>query len=157
MYLTEMNRTPNWSTCFAAALWLLGAYVLHAEEKFNRGLIAVVNSDGQPYIGWRLLKDDPANVAFNVYRQSESAALVKVNASPITSSTNLVDTGAPGDKANSWFVRAVVGGREQSQSEKAILPANSPQTRSLPSNSRAITRPTRSRSPTWTATRSSTT
>jgi rhamnogalacturonan endolyase len=41
-----------------------------AEETFNRGLIAVVNDQGHVYLGWRLLKDDPADVAFNVYRRT---------------------------------------------------------------------------------------
>ena len=100
-----------------------------AEEKFNRGLIAVVNDARQVYIGWRLLKDDPADVAFNVYRRTAGSSPVKVNAEPITLSTNLVDTSAPMDKNNSWFVRAVVRGREQQVSETASLPANAPANR----------------------------
>ena len=100
-----------------------------AEEKLNRGLIAVVNDARKVYIGWRLLKDDPADVAFNVYRRTAGGSPVKVNAEPITLSTNLVDTSAPMDKDNSWFVRAVVRGREQQASETASLPANSPANR----------------------------
>jgi hypothetical protein len=97
-----------------------------AQERFNRGVVALVNSEGKPYIGWRLLKSDPPNVAFNVYRRTAGGNAVKINARPLTTSTNLVDTGAPMDKENAWFVRPVAGGREQAPSETASLPANSP-------------------------------
>src|SRR5262245_53182192 len=49
------------------------------EETFNRGLIAVVNDNGQIYLGWRLLAADPADVAFNVYRSTEGGSAVRVN------------------------------------------------------------------------------
>ncbi len=100
-----------------------------AEETFNRGLIAVVNDAHQAYIGWRLLKSDPADVGFNVYRRTSGGSPVKVNAAPVTASTNLVDTTAALDRDNSWFVRAVIGGREQQPSEIASLPAKSPPNR----------------------------
>ena len=75
---------------------LLAVALLHtgtpAEEAFNRGLIAVVNDQGQVYLGWRLLKEDPADVAFNVYRRTDGGSAVKVNAEPLATSTNLIDT-----------------------------------------------------------------
>src|SRR5262245_60536086 len=37
------------------------------EEKLDRGLVAIKTEKGV-YLGWRLLKSDPADVAFNVYR-----------------------------------------------------------------------------------------
>jgi len=109
-----------------AGLALLACAAVHAAEKFNRGLVAAVNSDGKAYLGWRLLKDDPAGVAFNVYRRTVGGKPVRVNPRPITASTNLVDTAAPMDKENVWYVRPVVGGREQSPSEEVTLAANSP-------------------------------
>src|SRR5690606_217924 len=97
-----------------------------AQERFNRGMIAVVSDAGEAYVGWRLLKDDPSNVAFNVYRLTAGADPARVNTEPITSSTNLVDGAAPLDRENRWFVRPVVGGRELAPSDTASLPANSP-------------------------------
>ncbi len=97
-----------------------------AQERFNRGVVAVVDDARQAYIGWRLLTEDPADVAFNVYRRTAGGAAVKVNPQPITSSTNLVDTTAPLDRDNTWFVRAVVADRELEPSDSASLPANSP-------------------------------
>ena len=65
-----------------------------AEETFNRGLIAVVNDQGQIYLGWRLLASDPADAGFNVYRRTDGGSPIKVNATPLTAGTNLVDTAA---------------------------------------------------------------
>src|SRR5688572_4425533 len=110
------------ATCVPQVSWPL------AEEKFNRGLIAVVNDARQVYLGWRLLREDPAGVAFNVYRRT-GGNTVKANTRPITTSTNFVDTAAPLDRENSWFVRAIVQGREQDPSETAALSANSPPNR----------------------------
>ena len=100
-----------------------------AEETFNRGVVAVVNDARQVYIGWRLLKDDPTGITFNVYRRTGNAASVKLNNAPLASSTNLVDTSAPLDRDNSWFVRPVIGGREQRPSESAAVAAGSPPNR----------------------------
>ncbi|AFC29232.1 FG-GAP repeat-containing protein [Paenibacillus mucilaginosus 3016] len=78
-------------------------------EALNRGLIAMKTQDGV-YVGWRLLGTDPGNAAFNLYRDG-----VKVNPSPITGSTNLKDPEGTG--SSTYFVRTVVDGVEQKQSE----------------------------------------
>jgi rhamnogalacturonan endolyase len=109
-----------------AGLALLACAAVHAAEKFNRGLVAAVNSDGKAYLGWRLLKDDPAGVAFNVYRRTAGGKPVRVNSRPIATSTNLVDMAAPMDQENVWYVRPVAGGRERAPSERVTLVANSP-------------------------------
>jgi rhamnogalacturonan endolyase len=89
---------------------------------------------GKVYVGWRLLKADPEAVAFNVYRSTEGVAAVKVNAQPVTQTTDLVDDRAPLDKANAWYVRPVVNGQEQAASEQAELQSNAPlqQYRAIP-------------------------
>jgi hypothetical protein len=48
--------------------WAMGVAALYAagtksEETLTRGVVAVVNAEGKVYIGWRLLKTDPANRA----------------------------------------------------------------------------------------------
>src|SRR6185436_14715942 len=40
------------------------------EETLDRGLIALAPDGGRVYLGWRLLKSDPTDVAFDVYRQT---------------------------------------------------------------------------------------
>ncbi|AEI40560.1 cadherin-like beta sandwich domain-containing protein [Paenibacillus mucilaginosus] len=77
-------------------------------ESLDRGLIAM-KKPGGVYVGWRLLGTDPKNAAFNLYRDG-----VKVNSAPITGSTNFEDKKGTG--GSTYFVRTVVGGREQNQS-----------------------------------------
>lgn len=73
----------------------------------DRGVIAVPIKTGQVYISWRLLADDPAAVYFDVFRSNKVAGpLVKLNATPITNSTNYIDSNAEG-KTFSYVVRAI--------------------------------------------------
>ncbi|MEU5822870.1 rhamnogalacturonan lyase [Streptomyces sp. NPDC047803] len=81
-------------------------------EALDRGVVSVHTGAGN-LIGWRWLATDADSVAFNVYR-----AGTKVNASPVTGSTNYFHAGAP-DSAD-YTVRAVVGGVEQGDSVHAI-------------------------------------
>ena len=40
------------------------------EESLDRGFVAMPVDGGRIYLGWRLLKDDPRNMAFDVYRRA---------------------------------------------------------------------------------------
>ncbi len=90
-------------------------------ENLGRGVIAMRTGTSSVYVGWRLLGNDPSGISFNVYRGS-----TKVNGSPITNSTNLVDTGATLSQANLYTVRPVIGGVEQGASAGYTLAANAP-------------------------------
>ena len=67
-------------------------------ERLGRGLVAFSRQDTSVYISWRLLADDPQDIAFNLYRKMVGAVpdndWVKVNSQPITTSTNYVDKGS---------------------------------------------------------------
>jgi len=104
------------------------------EEKLNRGMLAISIAEGRVYLGWRLLKSDPEGVAFNVYRSTAGGAPVRLNAQPLTKTTDFVDEQAPPDQANAWFVKRIVDNQEEAASERAELPANPPiqQYRSIP-------------------------
>ena len=84
-------------------------------ERLDRGVVALP-TDGGVYVAWRLLRDDPADVAFNVYRQVGSGRPVRVNRAPVTQTTDMLDGDAPIDDALTYSVRAVVSGRERSVS-----------------------------------------
>ena len=94
------------------------------EEVLDRGVVARAIEPGRVYLGWRLLKTDPANVAFNVYRATGGAAPMKLTSQPLTRTTDFIDAGAPLDREQVWFVRAVVNGREQDEGARVSLPAN---------------------------------
>jgi rhamnogalacturonan endolyase len=95
-------------------------------EALGRGVVASSRDDGKIFVSWRLLASDPDGVAFNLYRTTGDEAAVKLNASPITNSTNYVDTSADRTRPNSYSVRAVLGALEQDASRPFRLRANSP-------------------------------
>lgn len=94
-------------------------------EKMDRSMIAIVKSPSEVYLGWRLLKDDPAAIAFNLYRSTAGGKPVKLNDKPIAASTNFVDDKAPLDQPNEWRICPVISGVEQAAAGSASLPAGS--------------------------------
>jgi rhamnogalacturonan endolyase len=95
-------------------------------EYLDRGIVAVQKTTTQVYIGWRLLGTDPSNIAFNLYRSANGGAAVKLNSSPLTVTTDFLDSSATLTQSNSYYVRPVVGGVEQAPSESYTLAASSP-------------------------------
>lgn len=97
-----------------------------AAEAMDRGLIAIVRAEGGVYLGWRLLKDDAADVGFDLYRQSGEGEEIKLNDRPLTQTTDFVDADAPLDKANRWRLVAVREGRAAGAAATVELGANPP-------------------------------
>ena len=92
--------------CFCAGLGLasIDTFAARQAEYLDRGVVALPSGSGI-LIGWRMLGDDPSNVSFNVYRNG-----TKITSSPITNSTNYLDTS--GTTSAAYTVRAVVNGVE---------------------------------------------
>lgn len=91
------------------------------EETLDRGLVAAPQEDGTVYLGWRLLRDDPAGISFNVYRAGPDGDAVKLNRSPIVQTTDFVDAGPLPEGGGAWFVRPVANGVEGPASEPALV------------------------------------
>ncbi|MCW1925378.1 rhamnogalacturonan lyase [Luteolibacter arcticus] len=91
---------------------------IHARpmEKLDRGLVAVRQADGSVYTGWRLLGDDPAGAAFNLYRRVGGKD-ERVNQEPLKGATNLIDRGA--GKAEAYVIRPIVDGKEGTSTKPA--------------------------------------
>ena len=102
----------------------LGWATERIEEKLDRGMLVLATEGGKVYLSWRLLKTDAEQIAFNVYRSTAGGAPMKLNAEPISRTTDFVDAKAPLDQENAWWVRPVLQGREQADSARAMLPAN---------------------------------
>jgi hypothetical protein len=83
-------------------------------EHLDRGLVAIKVTSGV-YLSWRLLGTEPLNTGFNIYRNK-----IKINETPYTTSTNYTD--ALGQLTNSYEVKAVYNGVEDTSSVKAVLP-----------------------------------
>jgi rhamnogalacturonan endolyase len=73
--------------------------------RLNRGVVSLRRGDGN-FVSWRLLVNDPAGIAFNVYRGA-----TKVNRTPVSKGTNYFD--AAGPAGAKYSVRPVVQGVEQ--------------------------------------------
>lgn len=70
-------------------------------EPMGRGLVALQTQKGT-YVTWRLLKDDPADCAFDLFRIIDGKR-TKLNASPLRQTTDFIDS-SPFDAAASYTV-----------------------------------------------------
>ena len=113
--------------CSAVLITALLAMTIFAQrqmENSGRGLVGDCQADHKVWTGGRLLGTDPDAIAFNLYRATEGGKAVKLNAQPIANVTNFVDEKADLTEANAYFVRPVIGRREQTASAAFTLPAN---------------------------------
>ena len=113
---------------FALLMSVPSATAQRQIENLGRGIIALRTSSTQVYLSWRLLGNEPVNTGFNVYRSTNGAAAAKLNASPITQTTDFLDgtTSTVLGSQNSYFVKPIVNGVEGPASAAFSLPANAP-------------------------------
>ena len=102
----------------------------NAQEKLDRGVVAVRSSNTSVFISWRLLETDPADIGFNIYRSADGGELIKLNddvLSVLTGGTNFTDNTADVSRARSYeyVVQPVINGVEQSKLKSAINGKNS--------------------------------
>ena len=81
-------------------------------EKLDRGVVAVKGADGV-LVSWRMLADDAAGTAFNVYRDGK-----KLNARPIRGKSNWLDT--DGAATATYTVAAVAKGKATSSAPAKV-------------------------------------
>ena len=104
---------------FKTSVWIFLFFCVSANaatrqmEYLDRGVVAVKVSGGV-YISWRYLGTDNPSVGFNIYRNG-----TKVNASPVTTSTNYTDT--QGTTNSTYTVKTVINGIEQDESKSAAV------------------------------------
>jgi rhamnogalacturonan endolyase len=55
-----------------AASLTLGVQAQPQMENLDRGVVAIHQPDGKVFVSWRLLGNDPENVAFNLYRKADA-------------------------------------------------------------------------------------
>jgi hypothetical protein len=85
-------------------------------EFLTRGVMAVRKSSSDVFISWRLLGNDPSGIVFNIYRDN-----IKLNSSPITTSTNFLDNISTN---GTYIVKEVVNGIEGTASTPVSVWAN---------------------------------
>jgi hypothetical protein len=97
------------------------------EEKINRGLVAVKDSQNRVYLSWRLLKTDQPNVTFNIYRALPGKQAIKLNNRAISQTTDFLDLHpVKGTNVEYWIV-PVINGKEITAYTKYMLKADTVQ------------------------------
>jgi len=91
----------------AVSLLVLATAAAPAAEKLDRGTVALRTAETAVYVGWRLLADDPPDVAFHVYRLAGAGMPERVTTAPVRDCTNFVDENAPKEGNLKYFVRTV--------------------------------------------------
>ncbi len=99
-------------------------------ERQARRLVCVPSGAGKVFLSWQLLAGDAPNVGFHVYRTvRRDSTGERLTSSPITDSTNFVDTSAPDGQRVYYRVRAVLAdGKEGTPSEWAPITPSSTRT-----------------------------
>src|ERR1041385_4901109 len=110
----------------AGALKPGAARTLRQMERLGRGVVAIRHNEKRVFVSWRLLRTDPDDVAFNLYRKAGAGEANRLSEAPLTKATCFEDTSADFGAANEYFVRAVGGGREEARSHAFLLAANAP-------------------------------
>jgi rhamnogalacturonan endolyase len=90
-------------------------------ESLSRGGVGVKTSENEVFLSWRLLGDDRAPVAFNVYRQVGGNQPKLVNSEPLQGATNFIDRKADTSQPLTYLVKPVVDGKEGASSPPIAL------------------------------------
>ncbi len=109
-YATNNGGTSYGNTVRLSALQVPDAVVTTPKqvEFLTRGLVAIQKTSSSVFLSWRLLGDDPSNIAFNVYRNG-----IKITSSPITTSTNYTDNTTSSN--NNYSITTIINGVESQQ------------------------------------------
>jgi rhamnogalacturonan endolyase len=92
-------------------------------EFLTRGVYAVPAENGKVFISWRLLGNEPQDIAFNVYK-SYKGKQVKLNTKPIQAVTSFTDSLAETIDENSYTVKAIINKKEEKTGSSFVLAAN---------------------------------
>ena len=92
-------------------------------EFLTRGVYAVPAENGKVFISWRLLGNEPQDIAFNVYK-SFKGKQVKLNAKPIQAVTSFTDSLAETIDENSYTLKAIINKKEEKIGSSFVLAAN---------------------------------
>ena len=93
-------------------------------ERLDRGLVAVPDENGRIHVGWRLLGSDPKDAAFDVYRSVDGQAPRKLTPTPITKTTDFLDTNVPLAEESEYTVRIVTEHSQESPSRSVRVAAD---------------------------------
>jgi rhamnogalacturonan endolyase len=117
-----MQLLKKFGSLIFASIAVMQVSFSQVVEPLDRGLVALNSGEEQIYVGWRLLKSDPENIAFNVYRENIGFNdYEKVNMQPISGSTNFIDTTSKPGFAYHYKVTSIVNGQEMEEKGYAYV------------------------------------
>lgn len=90
------------------------------EERLDRGVVALAASHGA-YVSWRLLKTDSPDTAFDVYRSEGNSLPKKLNAAPITATTDFADETLPDNAGKTVYTVCPAGADVMTTGTSALL------------------------------------
>lgn len=92
----------------------------------DRGIVAIPKSANTIYLSWRHFATDPDELAYNLYyKTSAEGALVKINDSPVSNSTNYTANLSTNASAYTFVVKSVLNGVEKDEAGSFTLAQNS--------------------------------
>lgn len=124
--VSTLARLAGAWTALLLGLLAPPAHAQRQMETLGRGLVVVRPTATQAYVGWRLLGDDPDTITFNLYRSANGSTPVKLNPSPLATTTDYTDASANLAVSNVYSLRPVLAGVEQAAAASFTLPANAP-------------------------------
>lgn len=118
-------KTP-YILMFLVCCFSVDAFAQRQMEKLGRGVVAVRKGADSVFVSWRILGTEPDDIAFNLYRKTDTESPIKLNAAPLTKGTNFIDAGVNMNLANSYIVKPIIGNKEQEASKPFLLAAKIP-------------------------------
>lgn len=112
MYKMKKN---NLLLAFAVILFSFSAVAqLPIGEKIDRGVVALLISENEIYVGWRFLLTDSSDAAFNIYRSDVGfTGFEKINDAPVTKTTDFQDKTVKPGRGYRYRIKKIVNGKEE--------------------------------------------
>ena len=113
-----MTRILTFSLCILFSILTMAQQA----EIIDRGVVALTIDENTVYVGWRLLLEDPEDVAFNVFRRDIGhGGYELVNEEPIVNSTNYIDSTTRPGRGYNYSITAIIRGYETETSGEAYV------------------------------------
>ena len=95
-------------------------------ERLDKGLVVIKNEEQNVFVNWRLFKEDPEDLAFNLYRKNGKYEVIKVNKEPVQMVTWFQDESFDPNEENTWFVKSLGGNKGSEEKGSFTIAALAP-------------------------------
>jgi rhamnogalacturonan endolyase len=92
-------------------------------EFLTRGVYAVPAEEGKVFVSWRLLGNEPQDIAFNLYKMVKGKQ-VKLNSTPLLTATGFTDSMVDVNVENEYIVKSIINKKEEKVGSSFVLTAH---------------------------------